>query len=122
MAYWEVKLLVLTATPDRHKSQPTGFSGRRDATIAPTAASITTVALPSHQSKMWVFGWDTFRAKSKRLRAVSVKESAHKDHASLAAARALIPATPCSCSLASTVTTPLYNTSVSQALREGEFS
>jgi len=42
MAYWEVKLLVLTATPESNKSQPTGFSGRREATIAPTVTSTTT--------------------------------------------------------------------------------
>jgi hypothetical protein len=31
-------------------------AGRREATMAPTVTSITTVALPSHQSKMWVPG------------------------------------------------------------------
>jgi hypothetical protein len=56
MAYWEVKLLVLTASPERHKNQPTRFSGRREATMAPTVTSITLVVLPSHQSKMWVPG------------------------------------------------------------------
>jgi hypothetical protein len=56
MAYWEAKLLVLVATPERHKSQPTGFSGLREATIAPTVASITIVELPSHQSKTWMPG------------------------------------------------------------------
>jgi hypothetical protein len=56
MAYSEVKLLVLTATPERHKSQPTGFSGLREATMAPTVTSITIVELPSHQSKTWVPG------------------------------------------------------------------
>jgi hypothetical protein len=54
MAYWEAKVLVLTARPERHKSQPTGFSGLREATIAPTVTSITVSELPSHQSKMWV--------------------------------------------------------------------
>jgi hypothetical protein len=56
MAYWEVKVLVLVTTPDRHKSQPTGFSGLREATIAPTVTSITTSELPSHQSKTWMPG------------------------------------------------------------------
>src|SRR5215212_8668568 len=51
MAYWDVKVLVLVATPERHKSQPTGFSGLREATMAPTVTSITIVELPSHQSK-----------------------------------------------------------------------
>lgn len=56
MAYSEAKLLVLVATPERHKSQPTGFSGLREATMAPTVTSITMVVLPSHQSKMWMPG------------------------------------------------------------------
>jgi hypothetical protein len=56
IAYSEAKLLVLTATPERHNNQPTGFSGRREATTAPTVTSITMVELPSHQSNMWVPG------------------------------------------------------------------
>src|SRR5829696_1316307 len=43
-------------------------------------------------------------------------ESAASDHASQEAARGLIPPAPRPCSLALTVTTPLYRTSVSQAL------
>jgi hypothetical protein len=52
MAYCEVKLPVLTATPDKHKSQPTWFSGQREATMALTVTSITTIVWPSRQSKM----------------------------------------------------------------------
>src|ERR671915_290769 len=37
MAYWELKWPILTVRLDRHTSQPTGFSGRREATRAPTA-------------------------------------------------------------------------------------
>src|SRR5215218_2779677 len=90
MAYWEVKLLVPTATPDRHNSQPTGFSGLREATMAPTVASTTTSALPSHQSKTWTFGYRRMRARIRRLRPVNTTEIAHNDQASRAAARVLI--------------------------------
>src|SRR5215211_1746141 len=98
MAYSDVKLLVLTAIPERHKSQPTGFSGRREATMAPTVTSITMVALPSHQSKMWVPGWERIRARRRRLSAVSATESAHSDQASQEAARRVIPPIPRPCS------------------------
>src|SRR5215212_11587597 len=81
MAYWEVKLLVPTATPDRHNSQPTGFSGLREATMVPTVASTTTSALPSHQSKTWTLGCRRMRARRRRLEAVSTTESAHNDQA-----------------------------------------
>src|ERR687890_2059754 len=90
MAYWEVKLLVPTATPDRHNSQPTGFSGLREATMAPTVASTTTSALPSHQSKTWTFEYRRISAMRRRLEAVSARVSAHNDHASRKAARAFI--------------------------------
>src|SRR5215217_15554 len=45
-------------------------------------------------------------------------ESAHVDQLSQEAARRLIPPTPRFCSIAPSVTTPLYSTDVSQALRE----
>src|SRR5918998_4732016 len=93
MAYWEAKLLVPTATPERHRSQPSGFSGRREATMAPTVASITTSAFPSHQSKTWAFGWERLRARSNKLSAVKATQTAHNDHASQPA-RVPVPAIP----------------------------
>ena len=48
--------------------------------------------------------------------AVSAKESAQSDQASQEAKRMLIPPTSRSCFLASSVTTLLYNATVSQAL------
>src|SRR5215210_1111763 len=118
MAYSDVKLLVLTAIPERHKSQPTGFSGLREATIAPTVASITIVELPSHQSKTWVPGWERIRARRRRLSAVSATESAHSDQASQEAVRGVIPPIPLPRSLAPSITTPLYSATVCQALRQ----
>src|SRR5919202_7058106 len=51
------------------------------------------------------------------VRAVSAKESAHADHASDAAVRALILPTPRPCVLVPFVTIPFYSTAVSQTLR-----
>jgi hypothetical protein len=55
---------------------------------------------------------------STTLRAVSVKEKAHADHASQMVARLLIWPTPRPCALAPSVTTLLYRTSISKALRQ----
>src|SRR3990170_2390645 len=107
MAYWEVKVLVLVATPERHKSQPTGFSGLREATIAPTVTSITMSELPSHQSKTWVPGWERIRARRRRLSAVSATVSDHSDQASQEAVRRVILPIPLPRSLAPSITTPL---------------
>src|SRR5215204_7694440 len=67
---------------------------------------------------MGTSGCDRFRTRRRRLRAVRAKERVHTDQASHAAARRLIPPTSCPCSLAPSVTTPLYSTTVSQALRQ----
>src|ERR687889_1817794 len=52
------------------------------------------------------------------VRAVSTKESAHADHASDAAVRALILTTPRPYFLASIVSIPFYSTAVSQTFGE----
>src|SRR5215208_6224722 len=55
----------------------------------------------------------------RKVSAVSAKESAHTAQASQEAIRMLIPPSlPCPCSLVPSVTTPLYSTIVSQALRQ----
>src|ERR671910_300214 len=118
MAYSEVKVLVLTATPERHNSQPTGFSGLREATMAPTVTSITTSAFPSQKLGMGAFGYRRFRTRRTRLSDVSVTVTAHSDQANQAAVRRLIPPIPRACSFAHSVTTPLYSTTVSKALRQ----
>ncbi len=120
MVYWEAKVLMLVATPERHKSQPTGFSGLREATIAPTVTSITMVALPNHQSKTWVPGCERISPRRRRLKVVNATESDHSDQASREAARLLIPPSPRSRPLSffPSVTTPLYSSTVSQTLRQ----
>src|ERR687894_273257 len=67
---------------------------------------------------MGTSGWEKFRTRRRKLRAVSAKEVAHMDQANLAAVRLLIPPTTRSCCLAPSVTTSLYSTTVSQALRQ----
>src|SRR5215207_2042324 len=58
------------------------------------------------------------KTMSTTLRAVSVKEKAHADHASQMVARLLIGPTPRPCAFVPSVTTPLYSTTVSKALRQ----
>src|ERR687889_632715 len=58
------------------------------------------------------------RKSSKRASAMSAKHATHSDQASRVAVRALIPPTPRSCSLALSVTVPLYGASVSCTLRQ----
>src|SRR5215207_1453856 len=118
MAYWETKVLAPTATPDRHNNQPTAFSGRREATMAPTVASITTSVLPNHHSKTVAFGWERLRTTRRALSAVSARVMVHSDQAIHGAARVLIPPTPRSRPVAPFVTTPLYSSTVSQPLRQ----
>src|SRR5215212_9591962 len=89
MAYWETKVLAPTATPDRHNSQPTAFSGLREATIVPTVASITTKVLPNHHLKTGMFGWERLRTTRRALSATSATVIAQSDQASREAARGL---------------------------------
>src|ERR687889_791145 len=58
------------------------------------------------------------RKSSERASAISAKHATHSDQASRVAERALIPPTPRSCSLAASVTVPLYRASVSYTLRQ----
>ena len=67
---------------------------------------------------MGTSGWEIFRIRRRRLSAVNAKEVAHMDQANNAAVRRLIPPTPRSRWLAPSVTTPLYSTTVSKALRQ----
>src|SRR5215212_3460932 len=65
---------------------------------------------------MGVLEWSS-KAISRTLRAVSAKESAHTAHA-IQEARRLVPPTSRPCSLAPSVTSPLYSATVSQTLRQ----
>src|SRR5687767_2443013 len=100
-----------------------GFSGRCEAIKAPTTENDTIWA-----RRMATGGPDQARKISPRvspLRRLKIRpatasatHSRHSDHASHAATRVLISPTSRPCSLAPSITRPLYSTTVSQALRE----
>src|ERR687894_1042229 len=87
------------------KSRPIGFSGRRDATSAPT---VENAKISSERNA--AFRKEEVGSLSEAISSVSATAStvnAHIDHASQVAARALISLTRClCCSLAPCVTTP----------------
>src|SRR4051812_32084868 len=100
-----------------------GFSGRWEAIKAPTTENDTVQVGrtanegPSQARKISPRVRSLRRARI-RLAAASTTHSRHNDHATHAAARRLIPPTLRLCCLAPCVTTPLYSTTVSQALRQ----
>src|SRR5215210_1917922 len=105
--------------PPAQKIHPIGFLGRREAIKAPTVGNVKANKEMRTGKLELNPGWlEKVRKPSTPLNAAKGKESAHTDHASQAAVRRLIPPTPRSCSLAPSVTTPLYRTIVSQALRQ----
>jgi hypothetical protein len=88
MAYCPLKWEMLSPRANRHSNHPTGFSDRREATIAPTVEKNTAlIVLSSQESKVCACGWERFRAKSRRANTVRVSESPQSDHASQKAAR-----------------------------------
>src|SRR5215217_5255183 len=93
--------------PPAQKIQPMRFSGRREATTGTIVARL---------GKIWAEALKN--PSTPPPKAANGKEIAHIDHAIQVAVRALIPPTPRSCSLAPSVTTPLYSTTVCQALRQ----
>jgi hypothetical protein len=111
--------VTLKLRPPAQKIQPMGFSGRREATTAPTVVNVkASKARRTIAARLGKIRAEALKNPSTpQPKAANGKEIAHIDHAIQVAARALIPAIPCSCSLARSVTTPLYTTTVSQALR-----
>jgi hypothetical protein len=97
-----------------------GFSGRREATTAPTVVNVKA----GKARRTIVPRLGRLRAEALKNpstpppKAANGKEIAHIDHAIQVAARRLIPSTPRPCSLAPSVTTPLYSTTVFQSLRQ----
>src|ERR671912_139038 len=112
VAYWLPVNLMAAAAPKAMKSQPTGLYGLREATIAPTVAKGTAVERTRGTRATSLTG------QSRNPRATIATTMVHKGHASQAARRLLLPAPRRPCPLAPSVTTPLYSTTVSQALRQ----
>src|SRR5918993_2169137 len=109
--------------PSAKKIQPMGFSGRCEAIKAPTTENDTAMmARWAMGGPPWVrkisYRVLPLRRARIRLAAASATLIRHSDQANHAATRALIPSTPLPCSLALSVTTLLYSTTVSQALRQ----
>src|SRR5215203_993111 len=103
-----------------------GLAGRREAISAPTvgyASESTPVSTarpgPSLSSlSPGGRGTSTVKKSSKRASAMSAAHTTHSDQATNAAVRWLIQLTPRPCSLVPSITTPLYSTTVAQALRQ----
>src|SRR5918999_1455198 len=117
MAYSPEALKSTRARPAASEIQPMGLVGRREATRAPTSVKSRatarkmkgTFAVPQTPAL------STTRVGLLRTRRTADAESSATDNrpsdqASQEAARVLIPLTPRPGSLASSVTTPLYNT------------
>src|SRR5918998_3661708 len=104
-----------------------GFSGRCEAIKAPITENDTvqvgrTANEGPSQAKKITPRVRPLRRARIRLATASATHTTHSDHASTVAPWVLLPPTTRSCSLASSVTTTLYSTTVSQALRGGAVS
>src|SRR5215203_381527 len=100
-----------------------GFSGRCEAIKAPTTENDTIQVRKAaiegqHKAEKISPRVRPLRRARIRLATASATHSTHSDQASTVAPWVLLPTTPRSCSLAPSVTTPLYSTTVSKALRQ----
>src|SRR5215208_5965118 len=97
-----------------------GFSGRREATTAPTVVNVKA----SKARRTIVARLGKIRAEALKNpstpppKAANGKEIAHIDHAIHVAVRTFILPTLRPCAFVPSVTTPLYSTTVSKALRQ----
>src|SRR5215204_448577 len=108
--------IIIQKMPTARHIQPMGFLGRLEAIRAPTTGNarkgnnkMSTALSPPVPQEL---GGCTDRVAmySTTDAAAMATERLASDHASHAAVRALIPPTPCFCSLGPAVTTPLYST------------
>jgi hypothetical protein len=117
-------MLSIQKSPTAKQIQPIGLWGRLEAIRAPTKGKArkgtmktnTMLKLPVPQ----VIGGCADRGSmmyNATFATNMISERVESDQASHAAVRALIPPIPRLCSLAPSVTPPLYSTSVSQTLR-----
>src|SRR5829696_8309014 len=118
-------LLRLTTSPLLQKIQPMALRGWREAMMAPTTENVSsvtrlTITLKGSASLSYV----SCAPKGLAIRANEIPPASRatasptSDHASHEAVRVLIPPTPRSRSFVPCVTTPLYNSTVSKALRQ----
>src|SRR5215203_101225 len=98
---------------------PIGFRGWRVAISAPTVEKLSTMAAKTEYATTSVITPETGRNNvSSRESAKATMESNHPDQASQDAARRLIPPLLRPCSFALSVTTAVYSSTVSRALRQ----
>src|ERR687898_2951198 len=106
------------------KIQPMGLVGSHEAISAPTAGyasdstPVSTAKPGEYLNPPSSKGSSSVMKSSTRASVMSTTHTAHSDQANHAAVRRLILPFPRPCSLAPSVTTPLYSTTVSQALRQ----
>src|SRR5215212_4330164 len=121
-AYPLAKMPRPTSRPMVEKIQPMGLLGRWEATMAPTTAKISSMAKVRITSSAPKFR--TLRSVRPAVRdkvyppTKRITEITTSDQASRVAVRVLIPPTLRSWSIVPFVTTPLYSTTVSPALRQ----
>src|SRR5687767_7380992 len=125
MAYSPAVLKSARARPAASEIQPMGLPGRRDATRAPTSVKSRATArkMKGTFTVPQTPALSTTRVGLLRTRSTADAESSATDNrpsdqASQEAVRRLILPSPRSCSLAPSVITPPYNTTVSKALRQ----
>src|SRR5918995_2441653 len=98
---------------------PIGFLGWRVAISAPTVEKLSTMPARTEYATTSVIPPEAGRNNcSSRESARATMESSHPDQASQDAARRLIPPLLRPCSVALSVTTALYSSTVSRALRQ----
>src|SRR5215217_1949269 len=117
-------LLSIHRRPSVSKIQPMGLRGRLEAIKTPTTANAKKSTWPNRPTKVrltlqllgtcadWASIYSEMLAKNKAT------DRAASDHASQEVVRVLIPPIPRPCSLTPSVTTLLYSTTVSRALRQ----
>src|SRR5215203_2898009 len=109
MAYSPKNRWIPLSRPTTPKSHPMGWAGRRVAIRTPTDEQLAVITVARNaNSKAGATGWDLLSARKRRPSEISIREKAHTDQASHAAARVPIPPIPRPRSLAPSVTTPLY--------------
>src|SRR5215217_9145821 len=124
MPYPPLMMLSIHKSPTARQIQPMAFVGRLEAIRAPTKGkarkgSMKTNTMLKPPVPQVIGGCaDGGRMYNATFATNMISERVASDQASHAAVRALIPPIPRPCSLAPSVTPPLYLTTASRALRQ----
>src|SRR5215216_7487365 len=125
MPYPPLMMLSIQKSPTAKQIQPMGLWGRLEAIRAPTKGKARKGSMKTNTMLKppvpQVIGGCTDRGRMMYNATFATNMTSARvasDQASQVAARVLIPPTPRLCSLAPSVTTPLYSTTVSKALRQ----